>query len=224
MTLLSAVKQALLPAGRTPRTIQTGPLGGLEMEMDLRGQTQLYLGLWEREVQPWIKVLSSGIQTAIDIGTAEGEYLIYFLKRTPVTRAFSFEPDSSCWPKLDRNLRLNGLAHDPRVIASSKCVGSRDDDRMTRLDSLVAGIVGPCLVKMDVDGGETDVLAGATKCLDLPAMRWLVETHSPELETECQRVFENRGYDVTIIDKAWWRVILPEHRPGPQNRWMVATR
>jgi hypothetical protein len=218
------VKHALLPAGAAPRTIQSGSFSGLEMEMDLRGQTQLYLGLWEREVQPWVKVLSSGIQTAIDIGTAQGEYLIYFLKRTGATRVFSFEPDASVWPALQRNLALNGLTADPRIVASAKAAGNRDDATTMRLDSLAQAIVGPCLVKMDVDGGEVDVLEGARRCLRLPAVRWLVETHSPDLERRCRSLFEEHGYDVTIIDKAWWRLILPEHRPGPQNRWMVASK
>lgn len=224
MSILRTVKQALLPAGAAPRTIQTGPFSGLEMEIDLRGQTQLYLGLWEREVQPWVKVLSSGIQTAVDIGTAQGEYLIYFLKRTGAARVFSFEPDASVWPALQRNLALNGLERDTRIVASAKCVGNRDDEGTVRLDSFAHAIVGPCLIKMDVDGGEVDVLEGARQCLRMPAMRWLVETHSPDLERRCQTVFAEHGYDVTIIDKAWWRAILPEHRPGPQNRWMVASK
>ena len=76
MRLLSSVKQKLVPAGIAPRVIQSGPFRGLKMELNLQGQTQVYLGLFEREVHPWVTELSQGIHTAIDIGSAQGEYLL----------------------------------------------------------------------------------------------------------------------------------------------------
>lgn len=224
MQLLRSVKQRIVPAGAAPRTIQSGPFRGIRMELDLRGQTQVYLGLFEREVHPWVKELSRGIQTAVDIGSAQGEYLLYYLSRTPARRVLGFEPDSACWPALERNLALNGLANDPRLTIDRRFVSREDTPHTVSLDSLAGVVEGPCLIKMDVDGGEVHVLDGAARMMDLPDVRWIVETHSVTLEAECIRRFEAAGYQARIIPPAWWRTILPEHRPGPQNRWLAATR
>ena len=224
MRLLSSVKQKLVPAGVSPRVIQSGPFRGLKMELDLRGQTQVYLGLFEREVHPWVTELSRGIHTAIDIGSAQGEYLLYFLKRTPAVQVLGFEPDESCWPALRRNLAHNGLANDPRLALSNQFISPNDDARNVSLDSLVPRISGPCLVKLDVDGQEANILAGANKFLAQTQAGFIVETHSEELEHDVIGIFENHGYQIRILTQAWWRCIIPEHRPGPQNRWLVATR
>ena len=224
MRLLSNVKQRLVPAGIAPRVIQSGPFRGLKMELDLRGQTQVYLGLFEREVHPWVTELSRGIHTAIDIGSAQGEYLLYFLSRTDAAQVLGFEPDESCWPALRRNLALNGLTGDPRLALSNQFISSNNDARNVSLDSLVPRIGGPCLVKLDVDGQEANILAGASKFLAQSQARFIVETHSVELEHDVIGIFENHGYQLRILTQAWWRMFVPEHRPGPQNRWLVATR
>lgn len=224
MRLLSSVKQRLVPAGIAPRAIQSGPFRGLKMELDLRGQTQVYLGLFEREVHPWVAELSRGIHTAIDIGSAQGEYLLYFLSRTPAKTVLGFEPDEACWPALRRNLALNSLTADPRLSLSNQFVSAKDDQRSVSLDALLPRIEGPSLVKMDVDGQEVNILSGATRFLAQSQARFIVETHSVELERDVVGIFRDAGYQTRIVTQAWWRLFVPEHRPGPQNRWLVATR
>ncbi len=224
MRLLSSVKQRLVPTGIAPRVIQSGPFRGLKMELDLRGQTQVYLGLFEREVHPWVTELSRGIHTAIDIGSAQGEYLLYFLSRTPAQQVLGFEPDETCWPALRRNLALNALTDDPRLSLSNQFISANNDHRNVSLDALLPRIGGPCLIKMDVDGQEANILAGASQFLAQAQARWIVETHSVELEREVIGIFHDAGYQTRIVTQAWWRRFVPEHRPGPQNRWLVATR
>ena len=165
MRLLSSVKQKLVPAGIAPRVIQSGPFRGLKMELNLRGQTQVYLGLFEREVHPWVTELSQGIHTAIDIGSAQGEYLLYFLSRTPAKQVLGFEPDEACWPALRRNLALNALTDDPRLSLSNQFISASNDHRHVSLDALLLRIGGPCLIKMDVDGIEHLILRGGASVL-----------------------------------------------------------
>ena len=78
LRLVPAIKQLLVPGGRRPRVIRTGLFQGIKMELDLKHQTQLLFGLFERELHPWFRRLSIGIQTAIDIGSGEGEYALFF--------------------------------------------------------------------------------------------------------------------------------------------------
>ncbi|MFA6599587.1 MAG: hypothetical protein WCU74_01045 [Candidatus Omnitrophota bacterium] len=89
------------------------------------------------------------------------------------------------------------------------------------LDNYCDQIVLPCLVKMDIDGAEMDALRGATKILGFHAVRWLIETHSLQLE-QCPEVFAETGFQAKVIKNAWWRCLIPEQRPIPHNRWLVA--
>jgi hypothetical protein len=194
------------------------------MELDLTCQTQLYLGFFEREVYKWVGRLSTGINCAIDIGAGEGEYAIYFLARTTAKKVFAFEPYQISRSRLVSNLALNGLANNNRLNISTKFVGSSDDESTCTLDLLSFRILSPALIKIDVDGGEVDILRNASGLIDRSDIRWIVETHSQQLEEECIRIFNMAGYITTVVHNAWYRLFISELRPSPQNRWLVAAR
>jgi hypothetical protein len=191
------------------------------MEIDFDYQTQLFLGLHEREVQKWLLRRSPRYLAAADIGAGEGEYTLFFLKKTNARRVWTFEPSVECRTILARNLLLNGLEDVGRLVLSTHFVGN-DSDNQISLDSLESQMPLPCLIKVDVDGGEADVLRSATKLLQQGNVDWLIETHSRELEGACQAILVDAGYNVRVIPNAWWRVIVPEMRPIPHNRWLVA--
>jgi hypothetical protein len=110
MRLVSDLKNLIAPPERKPRRILAGPFKGIVMGLSLRSQTQIYVGLFERETHPWLQRLSKGIATAIDIGVANGEHTIYFLTKTKAAKVFASEPDNaSCIPFLRENLELNGV-------------------------------------------------------------------------------------------------------------------
>jgi hypothetical protein len=222
MRSLSNLKNLIMSPERKPRRILAGPFRGIVMSLTLRSQLQVYLGLFEKETHPWIYRLSKGISTAIDIGVAHGEYTLYFLTKTKATKVFAFEPDASCAPFLHENLELNGVAQSNRLAISSKFVGASDSQQEIRLDSLAESVHLPCLVKMDVDGAEEQILKGAQTFNRLPGVRWLVETHSKELEVACEGILKAAGFQTRIIPNAWWRVFLPELRPIEHNRWLAA--
>src|SRR4051812_20189563 len=104
MRTLSHIKRLLVPAGRKPRRILAGPFRGLVIELDLQTQFQLWIGTFERELYPWILKLSRGIGSAIDVGAADGEYTLYFSKKTSARRVFSFEPLPQTMSRVRTNL------------------------------------------------------------------------------------------------------------------------
>src|SRR5262245_60176270 len=93
--ILSSLKNMVVPAGRAPRRIVAGLFSGLTMELDLRSQTQLYLGLFERETYSAMRRLTTGIASAIDVGAAYGEYTLYLLAKTSAHKVWAFEPASA---------------------------------------------------------------------------------------------------------------------------------
>jgi len=194
------------------------------MSLSLRTQTQLYLGIFEKETHTWLARLSKGIKTAIDIGAAYGEYTLYFLMKTQASKVFAFEPDVSLSPYLYENLKLNGLDQSMRLEISHKFLGASDGDQVVPLDSIESSVQAPCLIKMDVDGAEEEILNGAGKINGLPGIRWLIETHSRDLEVACEEILRASGFQTRIILNAAWRAFVPEQRPIEQNRWLAAWR
>jgi hypothetical protein len=222
--LASKIKSRFVPRGKVARSIQIGPFRGLKMNLDLAYETQVFFGLAEHEIHPALRQFSRDVRTAVDVGAAFGEYVLFFLKRTPANWIFAFEPELEMRALLDSNLALNGLQEDPRLHFSSRYVGITNDEKTITLDSLAHQIEPPCIIKVDVDGAEINVLRGATRLLGINGMRWIVETHSKLLEDECVALFHNAGYETQIIPNAWWRLFLPEQRPIEHNRWLLAAR
>ncbi len=220
--LKSRLKRLVLPAGRAPRVIRAGVLRGLRMQLDLAHQAQRWLGLQERELYGWLRKLSAGIATAIDAGASDGMYTLYFLIRTSARKVLAFEPGAESRKLLEENLKENGLYGDTRLEVVAEYVGARSEGEFTTLDSFLGPLVLPCLVKVDVDGGEADLLRGARELLALRHVRWIIEVHSKELENECLDILSEAGYRTRRIPNAWWRHFLPELRPIAVNHWLVA--
>lgn len=222
--IVSNIKQLFVPKGKLPRRIKAGIFRDLTMELDLTSKAQLYLGLFERELYSWCQKLSSEINTAIDIGADEGEYTLYFLAKTSAKKILSFEPSLSSQKQLTANLALNGLEKDSRLEIFTKCMGALDSDDECTLDSFLAEIMPPCLIKIDVDGPEVDILHGANNLLKLPSIRWIIETHSQQLEEQCIEILNQAGFLTKIVPNAWYRLFIPELRLVAQNRWLVAVK
>ncbi len=221
--VLRTIKNWMLPAGKRTRVIPFGLYRGIQFDIDLRTQAQLYFGLWEAETHRDLKKISKGVRTAIDIGAAWGEQTLYFLSKTTAKKIYAFEPATECCESIRKNTALNKL-EGSRLEIIQKYVGPKNDARTVTLDSLLDRIEFPCVVKMDIDGGEVDALKGAEKLMEASGVRWLVETHTFRLERECIELFKRHGHRTKIIDNAWWRVVLPEQRPGEMNRWLLALK
>jgi Methyltransferase FkbM domain len=219
---LSAIKSRLVPAGTKPRFVKFGAFKGLKMNLDLQHQTQFVLGLYEREVFRHLGAFLRRAANGIDVGAAEGEYTLLFLAQSNIRRAFAFDPSTRFPAALEANLALNGFGDDGRVSLIKKYVSHRTEPDHCTLDSFDSELQGPCLVKIDVDGGEGSVLQGANKLLDRKDTTWIIETHSAELEIECEQVLRSKGFTTKIVKNAWWRALVPEQRPLAHNRWLVA--
>src|ERR1700692_2211715 len=216
------LKKSLFPSGLAPRMILRGLRAGLRMELDFAHNTQRWLGLQERELYGWFRRLSGGIRTAIDVGASEGMYTLYFLAKTPAVRVFAFEPSADGVHQLKSNLALNGLGESPRVEIVPKSVGAYATEQQTTLDSLGERIDQPCLVKVDIDGGEVSLLDGARSLLYSSETRWIIEVHSTALQKKCLEILQAANYRTLVVRNAWWRHFLPELRPGELNHWIVA--
>ncbi len=192
------------------------------MDLDSRHDRQRLWGLYEREISYIFEQYAQRIKTAVDVGAGDGYYTLYFLAKTSARQVFAFEPSQQAREHVESNLRANGLGQDTRLLLSSQSVGRNSGAETTTLQSISQTIETPCFIKIDVEGAEADILAGAGPVLEQPEVVWLIETHSLRLEEECEYWLTQRRYETVIVPNAWWRAIVPELRPIPHNRWLFA--
>lgn len=221
---MEIIKSGIIKTGKIPRKVKFGIFKEIFFLLDYKCQTQLYFGLWEKEIYKFVKELSKGIITAIDVGAGEGEYTLYFLKKTSAKKIFACEPDQDCRKILINNVKLNYPNYplkDRKLELVSRPIGIASESKCA-LDSLVTSIETPCLIKVDIEGEEMDLLRGAETLLKQPQIRWIIETHSKKLEKQCMQILRQEGYITRIAASAWWRLFIPEERPISYNSWIVA--
>lgn len=198
-----------------------------------RGQT---LFQKEPETISWIRSFS-GDDIFFDVGANVGVFTIYAGRRG--ARVYAFEPESSNFSILNRNIVLNKLS--ARVTAFAIAVSERSKvdtlrlasldpgsalhafgtdfdfkgDRFAAifeqgclamsLDDLVVrhGLPQPTRLKVDVDGLERAVIAGATKVINDPRLREiLIEINENDpADQRMIRNLEEAGFDIVTKGK-----------------------
>lgn len=197
-----------------------------------------------REKEPWtlewIATFAPG-ETMVDCGANVGMYTIWAAV-TREARVVAFEPEAQNYALLNRNIRMNGVAHlataycvglsdrsglsalymaDLRAAASCHSLGEPLDFRhrpmqasfaqgsvAATLDELVesGAVPVPQHVKIDVDGFEPKVVAGAARTLRDPKVRSLLIEVNRELEDHRELVSRLQAlgfrYDAKQVERA----------------------
>lgn len=202
------------------RTVRLGLGRGLRIDTDLRHHKRLLLGLYELELDRWLRRLCRPGYTSFDVGGQLGYDALVLAKRTN-GRVVTFECDATWSTSIRRAIAANpGLGS--RIDLVEATVTDRDGDMpgLMTLDAHSAEIGwDPDIVKLDVEGSELRVLAGAARMIERRHPHLIVEAHSAELERACGTWLVQRGYLPRIVSQ---RRCFPDHRPTIHNRWLVA--
>jgi FkbM family methyltransferase len=231
----------LIAVTRGERAVRFRPCGG-RIEATLR-VNQFY----EQGMLDYIAALGlRGVYA--DVGSYIGTHAIYFATFCAADRVVAFEPRPNCLEHLRHNIEVNGLGD--RITVYPFGLSDRDEtvtvrlDRQEvsfechRLDSLVTDPVA--VMKLDVEGMETKVLAGAESILERSRPLLFVEAHdeaslaallaalAPYRYEPTGRVFNHTAtYELasptspvapsgrlpstrSILDPAWWLPLEPE--------------
>lgn len=165
--------------------------------------------------------------TAIDVGANVGVYAITAALRVgPTGRVIAIEADEEYLPRLRAGLERNGLENTELIVAAAGDAdgeieltiaadrafssvkplvayagsGATRRVRQRQLDSIwdEAGQPAVAFVKVDVEGAEVDVIAGAERLLQRCRPALVVEVRPDETEPEVRRRLAALGYtDVT---------------------------
>jgi FkbM family methyltransferase len=161
----------------------------------------LYYGLADhREMRFLLSYLRPG-QTLVDVGANVGIYSLLACSIPGVTTV-TLEPSTAAFERLTENVRLNHLQDRVTLIkaaagrtegAASLTIGRdamnslvEDTDlaveevQVTTLDAIAGQVAEVALVKIDVEGWETEVLEGATRCLTHQRPVLIVEVNDDE--------------------------------------------
>jgi hypothetical protein len=187
------------------------------MQLDLSSQAQRYFGLDERELfRPLLKLMPD-CRSMVDVGANDGYYTLVFLQ-SHAEKVVACEGGTMA--RLTENAAANGFEPGNRLSLVNREIGL--GARQTPLREVIEDLPSPILIKLDVEGGEWDVLQSCLPFDRLAELRFIVETHSVELEAKCRQWFAEHGFTSTIVPNASWRWLLPEKRTVEHNRWLVA--
>jgi hypothetical protein len=147
-----------------------------------------------------------------DIGAAEGIFTLKFIDK--IKTAYLFECDEA-WIEA---LQATFHPWKEKVIIINKYVSDNDDDQFTTLDTFFREREHPTLIKMDVEGAESDVLKGADKLLSKGINDILVCTYhktgdeqnlSGHLREKKYKTVHSPGYMLLISEKTDYSLEAP---------------
>lgn len=219
LNLRHVLKRLLTPV--TLR-IRGGPLEGLRWSPAsgsrfIRGDYESY------NLPAFLEAVNEG-DVVFDVGAHVGYFTaIASLRVGPDGRVVAFEPRPVNLGLLRRHVEVNdldnvtvvdagvgsgsGIAHFEEGTGSGTGKIAEEGAltvRVVRLDDVVGedDLPEPDFIKIDVEGGEMDVLQGARGLLERARPRLLVGIHGPAMRESCMALLDELGYESRTLRPA----------------------
>ena len=219
---------------RTPMPVFSGMNKGLRW---IRGAANApeWMGFYELEKQRALKDVVRPGMTAYDIGANAGFYTLGLSRMVGATgKVFAFEPLGKNVEKLLRHIALNSLSNievlQVAVAANNGLVSfdvgesdfqGRINPNSTakyrvptlRLDSAInnSSLPPPDFLKIDVEGGENQVLEGLSACLERAHPIIFLALHGDQQKHLCHSYLTRLKYSVE--DLAGETILDPQQMP-----------
>jgi FkbM family methyltransferase len=236
--LVYAVSRALLPSYHPRRLrVQSGLGAGLWLELNPRWEFPIWQGTYEVAVQEVLEPLLRPGVTFYDVGCGPGFFSLAAARRG--CSVFAFDADPQILAKAQRHAAWNGLEGRIHFVHAAvySCTGTvfiqpatvdrghgnaqiRADEQAletgvevpcTTLDDFVARHTAPGIVKMDVEGAESEILKGAEQ---------LFRSHWPVLVCEVHDGVQQSAVEGWLREHGYgWRWLEPD---GPLPRHLFA--
>ena len=213
MSLTRAVKRALLPNMPKFRRIPFGPAAGVTMMIDFAHQSRHFFGLYERELQPYLRRLVKRGTRYFDVGGDAGFYALA-LARMSGEPVVVFDPSPASVDKMRANFARNRYS----VTIVEAAVGAMEGGGKATIDAAARDHFVPDFIKMDIEGAEVDALLGARDVLVERRPHLIIEVHGRAEESACEGILHAHGYaPIRVAPRRW----LSEERPAAYNGWLV---
>jgi GT2 family glycosyltransferase len=215
--------KTLLPDRPMPLRVWRGPFRGAYLVANPRTALRKIAGLYEQELNHWLERALPRVTRVLDVGANDGYFTFgcaaAFRRRQVRGEIVAFEP------QLDQLTRLReGIARQPvsdvRIEVVQAFVGATAVDEITTLDALLIRGRQNTLIKIDVEGAEIDVVAGARSWFD-PSNLFLIEVHRREYLDRLRRMFAEQGHSLQQVNQQPLAFLGREQR-DPENWWLVS--
>jgi Methyltransferase FkbM domain len=181
------------------------------------------LGLYEHELNSWLEAVLRRVDQVIDVGANDGYFTFgcaaAFHRLGKQGRVLAFEPQPVHYRQLQASAQAQPAEYKTDVKIEQKFVGNDTNGNCFSLDQL-SGDTSGTLLKIDVEGGELDVIAGATRWVS-PQNHFLIEVHREEYLRMLVTRFSTSGVTLERIDQRPLRFIGREHR-SIDNWWLIS--
>ena len=230
------------------RRIRFGPMRGMRFRVNLiTGLSPWYSGA-ERPQQRAFKALLGPGDAVIDIGANWGLHTLYLSRLVgPTGRVLAFEPYPPVFDELQWHLRANDCCNSeafqvalgdavgngmfqPGATASTGQLVARSTSAEGAQTSLTVptqtlDAIGEqvaterfALIKIDAEGAEAQILAGAARLVERTRPIFVIELHNPEQDVAVGRWLTERRYR---LERVAGPPLLHPHRgwPDPAGVW-----
>jgi FkbM family methyltransferase len=216
------------PEGPVVVEVAAGLPRGCRLRVDLKTQKYYWLGTHELELQRALEREVRPGMTVYDAGAHLGFFTLALARLAGAGgRVYAFEPLPENARRLRENLELNPAAAGTVTMVEAAVADSAGRARFRwRGDSSQAGLAAsgesaevevecitldefawsanarvPELIKLDVEGAEGRVLAGARRVLREARPVWLIEVHNPGAAQAVWEELRQANYALAALDR-----------------------
>jgi FkbM family methyltransferase len=224
-SLARFVVNRFVPKEFTEIEISDGNLKGYRLLVDLKSEKRFWLGIYEAELQEAIQRFVKKGMIAYDVGANVGFTALLLSQAVGQTgQVVAFEPLPINAIRLRKNLAINGVEHQARVV---ECAVTDFEKKLSflaykwsgmghiqglrkikfepqesievegiTLDHFVfrEGNAPPDFIKIDVEGAEANVLRGGKRLLDEVKPLMILELHTPQTSADVLEILTIFGY------------------------------
>ncbi|QIF04483.1 FkbM family methyltransferase [Roseimicrobium sp. ORNL1] len=182
------------------------------------------MGLYEHELNGWLDQALPKVTRILDVGANDGYFAFgcaaAFQRLNIAGDIIAYEPQSVHCDTLQKTIPLQAPGQ-PQVKVVQAFVGAKDNgiDTVT-LDASDASDRTRTLIKIDVEGAEEDVLAGAQSWL-APSNLFLIEVHAEHFLDTIPKMFAKHGLKLNRVDQQPLPLLGREVR-DESNWWLVS--
>lgn len=153
----------------------------------------------------------------VDIGAAEGMISLDVIDK--IEKCILIEC-SEIW---QRNLKKTFEPYQDKVQIVPKFASDKNDEKNITLDELLKDIKNPVVLKIDVEGMEDQVLAGAQEVLRREDTKVAICTyHKPGDDVRFREYFESLGYEIEM--SSGYKVMLDGEEPPYFRKVMLRAK
>jgi Methyltransferase FkbM domain len=220
--------KSFLPDQPTLVRVWRGPLRGARVVMNPRHSCRKILGLYEHELNGWLEAVLLRVRHVVDVGANDGYFTFgcaaAFRRLGKSGEIVAFEPDEQHFRTLQRSFHRQTKSP-VQITLVQRLVGRETKPGMTNLDA-IRWTMGDTndrtntLLKIDVEGAEEEVLAGASTWLN-SSNCFLIEIHKERYLESIAQVFANKGLILDRVDQHPLWMIGREVR-DKENWWLLS--